>query len=136
MNSLLAKEYVEVLEVLKYMEPKYIKKVPKKMIENFKQNKDNNYKIIINPKIPLKNQKLMKGTLEILALLNLKYWCENEEERQRLIEKYKQNDIKYQNMYDIEKMFEKRKKQEKNVVQYQKIKWYNKILEKIKKILK
>ena len=134
MNSLLSKEYVEVLEVLKYMEPKYINKIPKKMIENFKENKDRDYKITINPKVPLKNQKLMKGTLEILALLNLKYWCDSEEEKQRLIEKYKQNNIKYQNMYDIEKIFEKKK--EKTVIEYQKIKWYKKILIKIKNFFK
>lgn len=139
MDSILAKDYVEVLEVLKYMEPKYIRKIPKKMIESFEENKDNNYKITINPRIPLKNQNLRKGTLEILALLNLKYWCNSLEEKQRLLKKYQENDIKYQNKYDLAKVFEKNrneKQEQKTVIEYKEIKWYNKILMKIKSIFK
>lgn len=136
MSTLLSKEYVEVLEVLKYMESKYIKKIPKKMIEHFEKNKAEDYIIQINPKIPLKEQTLLKGTLEILALLNLKYWCENEEEKSKLIQKYNENNIRYQNMYDIEKIFEKRKKEQNPIVEYKETKWYNKIIEKIKEIFR
>lgn len=142
MKILLAKEYAEVLEVLKYMEPKYVHRVPKKMIDEFKRNKDNEYKITIDPKVPLKNQNLMKGTLEILAVLNLKYWCDSEEEKEKLIRNLKDNDIKYQNRYDIENIFEKRKEEQNQIVEqnpiveYEETKWYKKIINKIKNFFK
>ena len=44
-------------------------------------------------------------------MLNLNYWCNNNEEKARLISKYKQNEIKLENekkiKYNPDKIFEK-----------------------------
>lgn len=69
--------YAEVLEVLGYMEDKYVKKIPKLLIEFFRENSSQDYKKHINPYIKLKNQNLQRKTLAILAMLNNKYWINN-----------------------------------------------------------
>lgn len=66
--------YAEVLEVLEYMDEKYLKKIPKSLIDFFKDNSVQDYKKHINPYVKLKNQNLKRKTLAILALINYKYW--------------------------------------------------------------
>ena len=34
----------------------------------------------------------MRKTIAILAMLNLEYWCENDKERQELLQMYEEND--------------------------------------------
>ena len=61
---------------------------------------------------PIKNQNLMDETLAIIAMLNLKYWCDDEEEKKRLINIYLENERKIHDelkeKYDIERVFKER----------------------------
>lgn len=86
--------YAEVLEVLDNMDDIYINKIPKKFIEYLKENANRNYEKHIVITKPLEEQNLNEKTLNILALINLKYWVESEEHKKELIEKYKENDRK------------------------------------------
>lgn len=88
--------YSEVLEVLNSMDKKYIDKIPVKLIEHFKANSNGNYESHLKLGVPLKEQKLSKKTLDILALLNLKYWTKNEEHVERLLKQYRENGKKQQ----------------------------------------
>ena len=49
-------------------------------------------------------------------MLNLQYWCEDEEEKQRLKKIYSDNEIKHQQklreMYNLEDVFKTKQKQE------------------------
>ena len=45
---------------------------------------------------PLEEQGLSKQTLSILSVLNYNFWCKDEEKRKQLIEKYSENERKYQ----------------------------------------
>ena len=56
-------------------------KIPQKLREFFKEERDTNYIKGINPTKPIKNQNLKEETLGIIALLNLQYWCEDENEK-------------------------------------------------------
>lgn len=94
MKNDLYKAYAEVDEILSFMEDVYIDKIPKKLRELFKNERLEDYKPNINPKIPLDEQKLQKKTFSILAMLNLNYWCEDEKEKQDLIAIYAENDRK------------------------------------------
>ena len=76
------------------MEEKYVEKIPYKMREMFKNNRLNGYDPVIRPEKPLDEQNLQRKTFAILAMLNLNYWCEDEEERQKLIAIYAENDKK------------------------------------------
>lgn len=88
--------YVEVLEILNHMEKQYVEKIPLKLREFFQENSSKEYKFHINLTIPLEENKLKENTLSILAMLNLNYWCENEEHKKELISKYNENEQKYQ----------------------------------------
>lgn len=102
--------YAEVDYIIHHMNEKYINKIPEKLLNFFATIKDPDHKIYINPRIPLQNQNLKKYTLEIIALLHLKYWCEDEERRKELFEKMMENQMKLDEQmrekYNVDNMFE------------------------------
>lgn len=114
MNKERREAYVEVLEVLNHMESKYIKKIPLELIEFFKDNSSNEYEFHLDKTIPLDEQEFKEITINVLAMLNLNYWCESEEHKKRLLEKYYDNEIKHQKelkeKYNIDKLFKTKTK--------------------------
>ena len=142
MENNLSKAYSEVLEILSYMEQKYIDMIPKKLLDLFNAEKDKNYKININPKIPLTEQKLQRKTLALLAMLNLHYWCESEEEKQELLKLYAENDKKKEEelreKYNPDNLFKKKEtnksvENERNtaLIEYKEENFFKKVLNKI-----
>ena len=94
--------YSEVDEFLGLISNEHRNKIPKKLREFFREEKDTNYKKGINPNVPIKNQKLKEETLGIIALLNLQYWCEDENEKKRLKEVYAKNEKRYQEYLQVQ----------------------------------
>lgn len=132
--------YVEVLEILKHMDPKYVEKVPTKLRAFLKKNAAKEYKFKLDKNIPFEEQILKQSTISILAMINYNYWCEDEEHKKYLLNKYNENEIKYQKKlmekYSKENLFKKDDNNyTENVPQkYEGIKWYQKILDYIKKL--
>lgn len=104
--------YSEIITVLNHMETKYQDKIPKKLISFFEKNSSKEYKFNIDLDVPFKEQKLKDKTIVLLAILNLNYWCETEEEKQELIKLYTENEQKYQKelreKYNPDNIFKKR----------------------------
>ena len=104
--------YSELIEILNYIEIEYIEKIPKKLREFFENNGSDSYVPHINPAIPLKDQDVNYNTLVLLALLDLNYWYETEEERQKMIRIYNENEEKYQEelrkKYNPDNIFKKK----------------------------
>lgn len=102
--------YAEVDYIINHMNQKYIDKVPKKMKDFFASLKDPNHEVKINPYVPLQNQGLQRYTLEIIALLHLKYWCEDEERKQELYDIMLKNQRRLEEQmkekYGVEKLFD------------------------------
>lgn len=94
--------YSEVDEFLGLISNEHKNKIPKKLREFFREEKDTNYIKGINPNVPIKNQKLKEETLGIIALLNLQYWCEDENEKKRLKEVYAKNEKRYQEYLQVQ----------------------------------
>lgn len=94
--------YSEVDEFLNLLTEEQRNKIPKNLRELFKLEKDKEYIKKINPNIPVKEQDLKEETLGIIAYLNLQYWCEDEEEKQRLKKVYEKNEKVYQEMFQID----------------------------------
>lgn len=88
--------YSEIDEFLGLLSTEQKEKIPQKLRAFFSEEKDENYVKGIDPKIPIKDQKLREETLGIIALLNLQYWCEDENEKKRLKEVYDKNEREYQ----------------------------------------
>lgn len=102
--------YAEVDYIIHHMNEKYIKKIPEKLLNFFGTIKDPEYVVHVDPHVPLQNQNLKKYTLELIALLHLKYWCEDEERRKMLYEKMLDNqrklDTQMREKYNIDNMFD------------------------------
>ena len=81
MENELAQAYSEVYEILKYTD----------ILNIFKTKRDKNYKVNINPNLPLEDQKLHRKTLILLSVLNLDYWCDPDE-REEILNIYWKNE--------------------------------------------
>lgn len=143
MENELLKAYAEVDEILANMESIYVEKIPKKIRELFSNNRLEGYTPNINSNIPLDEQNLQKKTYSILAMLNLNYWCENENEKQELIAIYAENDRKKEEelreKYNPDNLFKNKtniRQQEEidkgtALVEYKEEKFFKKIINKI-----
>lgn len=104
--------YSEINEFISLLSEEQKNKLPNKLKEFFIKEKDNTYQKKINPHIPIKDQNLLEETLAIIALLNLKYWCDDEKERNRLQTIYIQNEKNYQEIlykkYNPNNLFKKK----------------------------
>lgn len=104
--------YCEVDMILGQMEEKYVNKVPSELRKLFKEQKRDDYSPKIRVDIPLDEQKLLRKTIAILAMLNLNYWCEDENEKQDLIQMYAENDRKREEelreKYNPDNLFKKK----------------------------
>ena len=84
--------YAEIDNFIELLSENDKNKIPQKLRDFFKQEKDQNYSKKINPKIDIAKQNLQKETLSIIALLNLKYLCDDKDELDRLKKIYKSNE--------------------------------------------
>lgn len=111
MDRIYAKAYVEILTIINNMDEKYKQAIPKKLLEFFEKNKDNKYKFQIND-LTLKNQTLLKETIGILIILEMKYWCKDEKTKIFLKQKLILNEYNYkkdlQNKYNLKNIFSKK----------------------------
>lgn len=89
------KAYTEVLTIIDHMELKYKEKIPKKLLDFFERNSSKEYEFKLNLSVPLSEQKLNSKTLSLLAMINLNYWCETDEEKKKLMDLYSENEKNY-----------------------------------------
>lgn len=143
--------YSEIDELLELITEEEKKQIPKKLRDYFKEEKDKSYHKNINSDIPIKEQNLKEETLAIIALLNLQYWCKDENEKEKLKTIYAENEKKYQNKlrkkYNPENIFNNRKNEynkennnEDNSIGVQIVEYkgpiFNRIVNKILEILR
>lgn len=141
MENMLA--YAEIDEILNLLEDDYREMVPKKVRDFFKEEKIKDYHPEIDIEKPLIEQNLKRETMVLLAILNLNYWCENEEEKQRFLNELDKNEEEKKELeekYNPDNLFKKKQDEstENNlqIVEYKKPNFIQILLTKIKKILK
>lgn len=143
--------YSEVDAILNLLDEQLQNKIPDKLRVLIYENKLNDYNVIIDPNIPLKQQKISREALSILAVLNYNYWCTGESEKKKLLEKYNENErIRQEKMkekYNPDNIFKntieteikenKQNEENKYLIEYDKKEnFFIKIINKIKNILK
>lgn len=115
------KAYSEVDAILDMLETEAVKKIPLKVREFFKIEKDKNY----IPKISedfseLDNMGLMRETICLLTILDINYWCETEEEKQLILNNLKDNDrIKEEELrerYNPDNIFKSKNKLDNSII--------------------
>ena len=67
------------------MNPTYLHKVPTKLVDFFEEVMDQEHNVKIDSSIPLYENNLEEYTFEILNVLNLNYWCEDETRKEELL---------------------------------------------------
>lgn len=85
--------YAEVDAIINMLETEAVEKIPLKVREFFKNEKDKKY----IPKFSenffdIDNIELMRETICLLTILDINYWCETEEEKQLILNKLEDND--------------------------------------------
>lgn len=142
MNNDIASAYSEIDEILSKMEDRYVNKIPDKIRELIKKEKNNNYHPNIEFSEEILDNKLQRKTIAILAWLNLNYWCDDEEEKEKLIAIYHENDIikdrELREKYNPDNLFKRKTKEEKTenvaIIEH-KESAFAKILNRIKRFL-
>ena len=136
--------YAEVDAILDMLETEAVEKIPLKVREFFKNEKDKNY----IPKFgedfsEIDNIELMRGTICLLTILDINYWCETEEEKQLILNKLKDNDRineeELREKYNPDNIFKNKNNTQEEVValvEYQKPNFIRKILDKIKSLFR
>ena len=103
-NSKLA--YSEVYAILNLLEEEYVNRIPQKIKNFFDVERDKKYNPSIDINVPLDNQDLQRKTMVLLAILNLNYWCDSEEEKQELLKIFSKNtEIKIQEQKILEEKY-------------------------------
>ena len=91
--------YAELLEILSFLNKKFIEKIPSKMMNIFNKNALTTYENHLDISIPIHEQNISKKTAALIAVLALKYWCENDEEitilKEVIVEKKHENKTPY-----------------------------------------
>lgn len=111
MDNMMA--YAEIDEILSLLEENYRNKVPEKVRNFFKEEKMVDYNPNIDVNIPLIQQNLRRETIVLLAILNINYWCENEEEKQFFLNELAKNEEdkkKLEEKYNPDNLFNKSSK--------------------------
>ena len=88
--------YSEVYGILKALGDKYINKLPNTVLKVITESKEENYNPEYSMSISLKEQKINRKSLAMIALLHYNYWCETEEDRVKLKDILETNEEKHQ----------------------------------------
>lgn len=116
--------YAEIISFINLLPQDKQEKIPKNLIEYFKEEMDKDSKRELTTDISLENQNLKNATWDLIAILYLKYLCEDEEEKKELEQIYAENERKYREeikeKYNPEKILENRGK--KNTEQQDEVK--------------
>lgn len=105
--SKFSKACKEVLEILNNVEEKDLKKIPKDFLDDIKKNADKNYITNIDINKKFEDQELLPETIDLLAYIYRKYWCDEKE-------KYEFDRVIQENEINKEIVFLSNNKKKKN----------------------
>ena len=92
--------YSQILEILKYIPKEDYNKIPKNMIELFKNNCYKESKFKYNPEKTLQEQNVTNTTKIIIAMLFRDYWS-TAEQREKIKNIQEQERLKFKDINDI-----------------------------------
>lgn len=144
MNDVYAKAYTELYEILKNISQNDLNKIPNEVLNMLDEKRDKEYEFKLQENTEFENQKLLRETKILLAILYRDYWA-TKEEKEKIIQKWKNDMIQYEeeNKIKYNKLFKNKKEQiikQKNnenlPIEVKKEKLFEKIISFIKKYFK
>ena len=109
MNKKMQEVYSEVYAILEMLGEEYKTKLPPELYDSIKKTRLETYKPNYDRNIDLNKQKIRKESLSIIALIHLKYWCDSDAEKEKLIYILKDNEKIWQEKYNFDKILQSRK---------------------------
>ena len=100
MDSKIRKIFSEVDAFLAITSQEETKKIPINVREMFEKEKAKEYKPKFKATIPIKEQAIQKGTIALIGLIYLNYWCKTEIEREELVSIFKKNEESCKRKYE------------------------------------
>ena len=71
------KAYSEIYYIINNLDTSYKEKLPNKLIKFFEDVKDDTYKVPYDENVPLYMQEYQNYTFDLLNILNVNYWCDD-----------------------------------------------------------
>ena len=111
--------YSEVYEIIKVLGPDFINKLPKKLYNLIEEKRDINYEqTFILEDGSIDKNKISTDGIALFTLLNIKYFIEDEKEKERALQKLTENEKRYQEVlrqkYNVD-VFAKEKEEAKKI---------------------
>lgn len=138
--------YAEINKILDLLEDDYKNRVPEKIRDFFRDERDIDYEPNIEPSKLLSEQNLKRETYILLTILELNYWCDSEEEKQEILLELSNNEEKKQKelyeKYNPDNIFKKKNdldnnmKEETALVEYKEQNLIKRIIDKILRFFK
>lgn len=97
--------YSEVYSFINALGNEYKNKIPSKIYNTIRDNRDKEYNPIIEKDQTIKSGMLSHEALSLISALNLQYWCNDNEEKNILKQKYIENTKKEQEKYSYDNLF-------------------------------
>ena len=139
--------YSEVYEILCVLGIDFSKRIPKELYELIETNRNPEYvQEFIREDGTLDEEKISKEGIALFSLLNIKYFMDDENEKNRILKQIKINEENYQKelreKYNIDDLFknktiseETQTSEETTMITVKEERWYKKIFNLIKNFL-
>lgn len=115
MNNQAKDIYIEVYSILNLLGEEYINKLPKSIYTIIENNITDKNQFKYKSLSDIKEDNILKDSINMIALLHLNYWCESEKEKQELNLLFENNRIENENLkrqkYNPDDIFKNRKGQ-------------------------
>ena len=133
----------ETLAILKFFSKSFISKIPKHTIDELEQlSKNSNIIINIDKNKSLREQHILSGTKDMIALIYYSYIA-SESEKEEIEKIWNKNENSYQEkmkQHNLDNIFRKKtttnEQQNNAMIEYKKETVFQKIINKIKKLLR
>ena len=110
----------ESYKIIKKMGNKYFMLIPKDIRNRIENTRNKDYIFEYDENKTLEEQSVQKETLDILAYLNITYWC-SQKEKEELLKLYRENTIKEEKQkrlkYNPDDVFKERKTIKENTTE-------------------
>lgn len=131
--------FSEVDAFLTTLGKSYINKIPKDILDVIKSEKDESYKVKIDPDISIESQDFSREAISIILWLNLEFFC-NDEQKELLEKIYSNNQKLYEKeqkeKYSVENIFPKNDEKNNSLVKKEKQNLFKRILKYINNLFK
>ncbi len=101
----ISKAYSEVYAFINALGNDYIEKIPIRIYNEIKNNRDPNYNPKFDSNQTIKPGDISQEALALISALNLQYWCTDQEEKNKLKRTYLENTKKENEKYSYDNLF-------------------------------